>query len=308
MKSLIFFLLLCFLTTNLSAKRNNKEENNKCFRCHSWSTLGYRDSNSSILINLSVNQKDFYSSNHRNLACIDCHSKDFRKFPHPAKLKKEGLYCLNCHKDNKKFSVLNFKIIEADFKESIHYKKFGNEFTCFNCHDPHIFKINARKNSQISQTVMYDNQICLSCHNNINKIELLSRKVVPALNEVHDWLPHLKLHLANVRCIDCHTYSNTPGVSHLIVAKENAVKDCVNCHSENSLLLHTLYKFQSKQNRTEQGFINAIILNNSYIIGATRNYYLNLFSFIIFGIVIIALVTHGYLRYKSNKVMKNEKQ
>lgn len=304
----MFFLLLCFLNLKLSATKDNKEENNKCLKCHSWSTLGYKDDNSGLLVNLSVNPGEFYSSNHKNLACIDCHSKKFSIFPHSANIKKENLYCLNCHKDSQKFSIFNFKTIETDFKKSIHYKKFGNKFTCFNCHDPHTFKINARKNTQISKTVLYDNRICLDCHNNRTKIELLTKKIIPTLNESHNWLPHLQLHWANVRCIDCHTSSSAPGVSHLIFGKEKAVKDCVNCHSENSLLLHTLYKFQSVQNRNEQGFINAIILNNSYVIGATRNYYLNLFSFFIFGIMLIALGTHSYLRYKANKGKKNEKE
>lgn len=304
MKTLVFSLLLFFLNINLIANKDNKVENKKCLKCHSWSTIGYRERHNGLLVNLSVNPEEFYLSNHKNLTCIDCHSKDFTIFPHPLSLKKENLYCLNCHKDNPKLAIFNFKTIESDFKESIHYKKLGNKFTCFNCHDPHTFKINARVNTQIRKTVLYDNQICLDCHNNMTKIELLTKKVIPSLNESHSWLPHTELHWANVRCIDCHTASNTPGISHLILAKEKAVKDCVNCHSENSLLLHTLYKFQSKQKRDEQGFINAIILNNSYVIGATRNYYLNLFSFIIFGILLFVLSIHGFLRHKANKVKK----
>ena len=301
MKTANIILLFILLTINLFPDQNSKVENEKCLKCHSWSTLGYKDKETGLLINLSVNPENYYSSNHRNLSCTDCHSKEFSTFPHSSKLKEESLYCLDCHTDKKELSKYSFKEIEHDFKESIHYKKFGNKFTCFNCHEPHTFKVNARVNNQISKTVLYDNHICLDCHNNSEKIEAISKKVVPTLNSSHEWLPHLALHLANVRCIDCHATGTTAGVPHDILPKEKAVKDCVSCHSENSILLQTLYKFRSLQQRNEEGFINATILNNSYVIGATRNYYLNLFSFIIFGLTLIALGIHSYLRIKSKK-------
>ncbi len=301
MKTANIILLFILLTINLFPDQNSKVENEKCFKCHSWSTLGYKDKETGLLINLSVNPENYYSSNHRNLSCTDCHSKEFSTFPHSSKLKEESLYCLDCHTDKKELSKYSFKEMEHDFKESIHYKKFGNKFTCFNCHEPHTFKVNARVNNQISKTVLYDNHICLDCHNNSEKIEAISKKVVPTLNSSHEWLPHLELHWANVRCIDCHATGTTAGVPHDILPKDKAVKDCVNCHSENSILLQTLYKFRSLQQRNEEGFINATILNNSYVIGATRNYYLNLFSFIIFGLTLIALGIHSYLRVKSKK-------
>lgn len=303
MKRLLYLGIIFLLTQNtINAVNKNTEQNQNCLKCHSWSTLGYRDKDSGLLINLSVNPDTFYISNHKKLSCIDCHSKDFTIFPHAAKIKEEKLNCLDCHTDKKELSKYSFKLIEQDFKQSVHFQKFGDKFTCFNCHEPHSFKVNARVNTQIDKTVLYDNRICLDCHNNSSKIAMLSKKENPTLSAAHDWLPHLGLHLANVRCIDCHTLENTGGVSHLIQPKEKAIRDCVNCHSENSILLQSLYKFQSIQKRNEQGFINATILNNSYVIGATRNYYLNLFSFIIFGITLLALGIHGYKRYKGSSV------
>ena len=306
MRTLNIVLLFVLLTLNLFASQTSKEENAKCLKCHSWSTLGYKDKGTGLLINLSVNPENYYSSNHKNLSCIDCHSKKFSTFPHSSKLKEESLYCLDCHTDKKELSKYSFKEIEHDFKESIHYKIFGNKFTCFNCHEPHTFIVNARVNDQISKTVLYDNRICLDCHNNTEKIAAISKEAVPTLNSSHKWLPHLALHLANVRCIDCHATGTTAGVPHDILPKEKAVRDCVSCHSENSILLQTLYKFRSLQKRNEEGFINATILNNSYVIGATRNYYLNLFSFIIFGLTLIALGIHSYLRIKSKKAKNKD--
>jgi len=299
-------IILSFITTlNVAGSKpiikSNKEINEKCLKCHSLSTLGYRDESSGLIINLSVNPKEFYKSNHKNLECIECHSKDFQTFPHPEKLKHENLYCLDCHKDEKEFSKFHFNSIESDFKNSIHYKLLNNKFNCFSCHDPHSFRINARVNQNIAETVLYDNRICLQCHNNETSIYNLSGKYLPSLNEVHTWLPHKDLHWANVRCIDCHTIPTKAGVSHLILPKEEALQNCVKCHSTNSILLQSLYKFQSKQARNKEGFINAVIFNNSYVIGATRNYYLNLLSFMIFGAVIIALSVHAILRWRSTK-------
>ncbi len=228
----------------------NKEQNSYCLKCHSMSTLGYKDPGSGMLKNLSVNPHEFYSSNHKDLECIQCHSEKFKTFPHPANLKSENLYCLNCHQDNPDLFKFSFKTIEKDFKESIHYQKFRNKFTCFNCHEPHSFKIHARVNKEIKQTVLYDNQICLECHNNETKIEHFTNEVLPDLNSAHSWLPHKELHWKSVRCIDCHTAKSSAGVSHIILPKEKALKNCVECHSTNSILLQSLYKFQTKEEKT----------------------------------------------------------
>ena len=293
-------------TNSFKERDSNKEKNYYCLRCHSMPTMGYLDPQSRILKSLSVSPDNFYSSNHKNLGCTECHSTEFNTFPHPSKLKNEDLYCLNCHRDNPELSKFSFKTIEKDFKKSIHYQKFGNRFTCFNCHDPHSFKINARVNSQIKETVLYDNHICLECHNNESKIAGFTNDLIPNLNTSHQWLPHRDLHWKSVRCIDCHTGKSSAGISHNILPKEKAVRNCVECHSSNSILVQSLYKFQTKEERNKEGFINAVILNNSYVIGATRNYYLNLLSFIIFGLILIALIIHGFLRWNSKKRNTNE--
>lgn len=297
---LVFFLLFISVSTGYSFGYSVKDENAKCLRCHSMSTLGYKTTYN-IVVNLSVNPSEFYSSNHKNLECINCHSKDFTSFPHTARLKDEKLYCLNCHEDNPKLSKYGFKNIEKEFKESIHYLKFGNNFNCFVCHDPHSFKVHARVGKQIRETVLYDNQICLQCHDNSTKIKQISGEFAPDLNMAHQWLPHRDMHWKSVRCIDCHTETTSNGVSHKILSKEKALKNCVACHSSNSILLQSLYKFQSKEERTKQGFVNGIILNNAYVIGATRNYYLNLLSFIIFGLTLIGIVIHWLFRVRAKK-------
>lgn len=298
MKSnLIFlFLLLCGIYSAIPA-----QDNGKCYRCHSMATLGYKDPDAGTIIDLSVNPEEFVKSNHKDLQCMECHSKDYSVYPHPAQAKSENLYCLNCHIDNPELAKYSFKDVENQFKESVHYKKLKDKFTCFSCHDPHNFKINARLNENIKQTVLYDNQICMECHAHSDKIENISGAMLPNLELSHTWLPHMDIHWKSVRCLDCHSDPQTIGVSHKILAKEDAVKNCVECHSKDSRLLHSLYKFKSKEEKNEYGFINAVLFNDSYVIGATRNYFLNLVSFFFFGGLIILITIHAYLRYKSKR-------
>lgn len=295
MKSIKYLILIViFLPGLLNAEHS---DNKKCLRCHSMATFGIRDTLSLLVKNLSVNPVEFDSSNHKRLICTKCHSKDFDNFPHPQELKSENLYCLNCHRDDEKLVKFRFPDIEKEFKESVHFKKLKDKFTCFNCHDPHSFKINSRVKENLKEAVLYDNQICLECHNYADKIEGLSGRILPSLSVTHNWLPHQKLHWESVRCIDCHILQNVSGVSHLILEKKDAVKNCVKCHSKDSMLRQSLYKFQAKEERNKIGFLNATILNDSYIIGATRNIYLDVISFIAFGLTIIGISIHGFLRW-----------
>jgi hypothetical protein len=89
----------------------------------------------------------------------------------------------------------------------------------------------------------------------------------------HEWLPDPDRHLAAVRCIDCHTrMTDSVLVAHEVMAADSAVNSCVDCHSQNSILMGTLYKYASKESRDQEGFINGVIFSNdSYVIGANRS-------------------------------------
>lgn len=276
--------------------------NRKCLRCHSLTTLGYKSAADGLYVDLSVDPAEFHASNHGKLACVTCHTKAFQTFPHTAALRRKQLVCLDCHKKDHKLLKFQFPGILREFQASVHVQKLGKKFTCFSCHDPHSFKIHARLGREVAKTVLYDNRICLQCHSNEPEIIRLSGSGLPSLDQIHAWLPHKDLHWANVRCIDCHTAPSNMGVSHQILPKERAVRDCVRCHSSNSLLLQSLYKFQARQARSRDGFLNATVLNHSYVIGATRNYYLNIVSFVVFGMTVAGIALHaGLRRYFTDK-------
>ncbi len=281
-----FFILL------LSALAFGQENGNDCLRCHSMQTLNKKDLETGKIKNLAVNPKEYAHSNHAGFECTDCHSEEFGEFPHPAKLSGEDIHCLDCHENSDDSSLVQFETIQESFEKSVHFMATDGEFTCFDCHDPHTFKLTARNIHDIKSTIKYDNQICFDCHDNTDKINLYTERTFPSLAVTHQWLPHQQLHWDNVRCIDCHTDPNQPGVSHLILPKEKAVSNCVECHSTNTRLAQTLYKFEVQETRKKDGFFNGVILNNSYIVGATRNYYLNLASFIIFGATFVVILLH----------------
>lgn len=296
MKNAYLFILFICLSAISFGQVNTDEI--MCFECHSDKTLVKEDNETGLLVKLFVDPEKYKKSIHKNLTCTDCHSEEFEEAPHPEDLKKEEITCLNCHDDG---HVFKFETIQTQIEDNVHFKKMGDAYNCFVCHDQHSFYISARYNEDVKQTVAYDNSFCLNCH-------LDENKDVKDLNQVHEFLPHKERHWSSVRCIDCHAKVEEGIVSHFVGVKETAVRTCNECHSTDSRLLQTLYQFQAKQERNEQGFFNGVILNNSYVIGATRNFYFNLVSVILLGLTIVAIFIHLGLRLRAAKGGENGKK
>jgi predicted CXXCH cytochrome family protein len=208
--------------------------------------------------------------------------------------------CIDCHGGDEKFSQYHFEEIEVEYQESTHFKLEQDGFSCWKCHNPHSYKISVRNSNNLKETIAYDNAICLSCHSDYSRFQLLTDREEINLIKKHDWLPNQTAHIANVRCIECHTkINNNIPVAHQIRPKSEAVKRCNECHSQNSILMASLYKFESRAQRRD-GFFNGIILNESYVIGANRNEYLNLLSLIIFIGVLGIIAVHIIFRIRKN--------
>jgi predicted CXXCH cytochrome family protein len=283
------------------------KENQRCFKCHGQDRYEYtnetlgRQVKALMCSERIIRKEEFYKSNHRSFNCTDCHSDEYIKFPHSGELRMEQKYnCIDCHGGDEKFAQFHFEEIEAEYKQSTHFKMEDDGFSCWKCHNPHTYKITVRNKNNLKETIAYDNAICLNCHSDFSRFQLLTDKAEINIIQKHDWLPNQAAHFANVRCIECHTkINNNIPVSHLIKPKEEAVKHCNECHSQNSILMASLYKFESKEQRRD-GFFNGIILNASYVIGANRNGYLNLFSLIIFVVVIVIICVHIFFRIRKN--------
>ncbi len=279
------------------------EQNERCFICHGQGKYEYTNENlgrqvkALMFSERIINREKFYSSNHRSFSCTDCHSEDYTSFPHDGQLRMEQQYnCIDCHGGDEKFAKYSFEAIEAEYQASVHFKLEDGGFTCWKCHDPHDYKISVRNSNNLKETILYDNNICLNCHANFSHFQLLTDREEINILAKHEWLPNQSSHFKSVRCIECHSeVNNDIPVSHLINPKEKAVRKCNECHSQNSLLMSSLYKFESKEQRKD-GFFNGIILNQSYVIGANRNEYLNIFSLIIFGLVVLVICGHVFFR------------
>jgi hypothetical protein len=284
------------------------DQNEKCLRCHGSTKYTYLNKVTNMEVaammcdNRVVNRKEFYTANHRSFACTDCHATEYDSFPHPGQLRMESQYaCIDCHGNDEKFAKFKFEEIEKEFQQSVHYTANSEAFTCWKCHNPHSYRINIRDSKNIEQSIAYDNQICLHCHSDFERFQLLTERKEINLIEKHEWLPNQALHFSQVRCIECHARPNDSLlVSHRIMPKDKAVKRCVECHSQNSLLMSSLYKYQTKENRTQAGFLNATILNNAFVIGANRNIMLNRTSLVIFTIMIGVMLVH-FVLYRITK-------
>jgi hypothetical protein len=240
---------------------------------------------------------------HKTFDCTDCHSYEYSTYPHQANLKLEPLgTCLDCHGGDEAFASYQFERIDEEFKKSVHYKAYGDNFTCSKCHSQHTYTTTSRTSSNVIEIVDYSNKMCLSCHNDMKLYKMVSGHDNPKLVQVHEWLPNQELHFKHVRCIECHTeVTDSLMVSHNILEKKYALKKCVECHSSNSRLKASLYKYQNLQTRAEKGIFNTVLANESYVIGTQQSPLLKLLSIVIFLLTLTGIVIHSAFRFFKKK-------
>lgn len=308
---LIVFVLLGYynnaqMLVDFESEPAALESNQHCFNCHAQRIYSFENEFTGRLErkamnpNFIYNPDDFYKGVHRHFSCTDCHSPDYETFPHQAELRLEEMYsCLDCHGGDPTYEQYKFELIEEEFHKSVHSSRHDETFDCWMCHDPHSYRAMTRSNNKVSEIVQYHNNVCASCHNNEDRFSLISDSLKLPLEQIHAFLPNSKLHFNAVRCIECHTSPmDTMWVAHNILPKDMAVKNCVECHSANTMLMSSLYKYQNIEARRNFGTLNAIFINDSYVIGANRNVYLNIISIVIFGLTLLGIMIHIIFRIK----------
>ncbi len=286
------------------------ESSRVCANCHGNRYYSFHNSVTDLETRKRMNPYFFIdtvkyvNAIHSFFACQDCHSSEYETYPHPSELKLEPKFsCIDCHGGDETFAKYQFDEIDVEVQNSVHKLAHMDQFKCEMCHDLHSYKLTARdEQSKIKEIVMEDNQMCLSCHNNLSKYQILTSNEKPELLKTHNWLPNQELHFMSVRCIECHTpTSDTLMVSHKILPKEQAVHLCSDCHSTNSILRTKLYKYHAEESRGDQGYYNAVILNEAYVIGANRNRYLNILSLLFFGLALSGIGVHIVARILKKK-------
>lgn len=268
-----------------------RRQNAECTACHSEAglrALPRQDMDVKKLSGLLVDTSVFDKSIHTGMACRTCHTGGYREFPHvgAASGKAETLPCAECHAQK------TYRI-EPQVARSVHAKNLKDKFTCSSCHDSHVYQTAARLRDP-EQIVKQDNAMCLGCHNSDAKFAAMAGALVPPkkrpdIEAIHEWLPNTQRHWAAVRCIECHTPASTTrtlDLSHEVLNKDRAEKNCVTCHTQNTALRTRLYRWQAETEGARLGFINSAIIGQAYVIGATRNTY---FDYLGIALVVLAL-------------------
>jgi len=275
-----------------------------CLSCHTVAGQAAKPPRPNVAERLrdqQINSENFEQSVHADLSCDDCHGDGFTRFPHRGASQETIKTCPECHKGQN-------RTIVPEFKRSVHARLGPNVFTCYSCHDPH----NVRKAASLGgvrNLAHRDNGMCLGCHDSDAQYAKWSPNKRPDLSIVHSWQPNPQIHWTAVRCIDCHTPEKPNGaIAHDILPKAQAERHCVDCHSTDSSLLTRLYRHEIGEERTsEAGFINAYVLTHAYVVGVTRNAYLDWASLILFVVLLSALAGHGLLRFTGYLIRKGRK-
>lgn len=279
-------------------------KNHDCLQCHSQQTYSFHndmmDTEEKRLMNpyLIIDTIRLRTGVHQGFDCTDCHSYDYMTYPHAASLKLEPMMtCLDCHGGDESYAKYEFDKVAEEVAKSIHHESFGDNFTCSKCHDQHYYSPTARTSSSIVEIVENSNNMCLSCHSDMKRFSLVSEDEKPTVVDIHDWLPNQELHFKHVRCIECHTaVEDDLMVSHNIRSKEEAVRRCAECHSANSLLKASLYKYQNLQERAEDGSALGVLSNENYVIGSHQIPILKTISLIIFFAAFAGIIIHVIFR------------
>lgn len=287
--------------------------NAACFECHSPVAVARKPKDDFDLCRLrfsTVAPDKYRASNHGEQKCVDCHGGEddagkqttyYDRYPHDPKGKGATAQCSDCHS-------AKVKRIRPMFLKSVHARsdELRERFTCATCHDPHVHAV-AKRLVDPRAVVAMDNQICLDCHDSDERfaefapLDLDSglRVSRPKIDQIHKWLPNARLHWTAVRCIDCHTPMVEPTklLSHEILDHEKAERNCVACHSRDTMLNLRLYRHLASQEQQGLGFTNSVMLRSSYVVGATQSPFLDLLLGLALIGAVLGCIGHGVARF-----------
>ncbi len=306
---LLIILVMSFGSlTQVKAQYYDDPKEHQCLKCHSNTSYSFHnelmDREEKRMMNpyYVLDTVAMRTGVHQVFDCTDCHSFEYSTYPHQANLKLEPMAsCLDCHGGDEAFASYQFERIDEEVQKSVHYQAYGESFSCSKCHDQHTYRPIARNADNVKEIVKYSNDMCLTCHANMQRYEMVAGREKPELVQVHSWLPNQELHFQNVRCIECHTQvTDSLMVSHDILPKSQATRSCQECHSGNSKLKASLYKYENLQNRGGGAFGN-IISNDSYIIGTHQVPLLQKLSYLILALVFVVVFIHLTFRILKGK-------
>ena len=299
---------LCYaagLDSGPEALEQARAINAKCLECHVVEALRNPPKEGLDLKKLRrvvLDPAAFASSTHGRLACTKCHTEGYTKQPHARDANEMTSTCSDCH------SKITRKI-EQGFEASVHHKNLTDIITCLTCHNPHVMR-SVKNLADPSKIVFQHNRICLGCHDSDETFAKYApeKRVRPAIDDIHSWLPNARMHWKAVRCVECHTpLSDDVNVpSHEIVKRDRAERKCVSCHSSNSTLNARLYRYLAKEEQQKYGFLNSAILGNAYMISATRHPVVDGIVIALAGLTLVGVLVHGLLRFIAYRTRRSK--
>jgi hypothetical protein len=312
---LIFvFLIISILSVSAQKARNHPAilENYNCLRCHgqsvytSFSMDAKQHMNQPMAESRVIPSMKYQNAIHGSLKCIDCHAEGYSNTPHPVDLKFEPLYtCTDCHEGQKKFKKYHLDSIQTGYEKSIHAKAMHNTFNCWKCHNAHTYFTTFSEGADLKSAITSSNSTCLDCHNNAVNYKRVSVKTQKDVLKSHEWLKYPELHLKNIRCVDCHAKLTTSTFTpHEILPAEKAIRECTACHSQKSILSHSLLRTK-KGNESFLNFTNNKALEYAFIMGANRSITLTIISTVLFIIVLLIIFIHLIFLKHYRKLHKN---
>jgi len=253
-----------------------------CVPCHENAGLKMAVVRSDgLLHDLYVDSLRFHASIHyrrEKHKCQDCHKQGYDVIPHTS---AKSLVCFDCHEDFK----AKFLEIQKEALQSVHFGSAEVRFGCGTCHSPHYMK------KAVEMTLAEKNAMCINCHTdrfNKNNMTLIGR---------HNWHILAPLHLQNTACIACHTKPETGvlGVAfkHKILKKEEATRECADCHAPDGKMLQYLTDIGEKPKTDLTG---EQIFQTFYISGATNLKWLDWAGTGLVALSIIGAFGHGLIR------------
>ncbi|MEA3276010.1 MAG: cytochrome c3 family protein [Pseudomonadota bacterium] len=276
-----------------------RQWNGECIACHTEQAVKFPPRPGMDLEKLASALMDpflYEKSQHAGMACKTCHGKGSTEYPHVAGSEEKILDCDECHAQEA------FRV-KAQFDKSVHARNLSERFNCNICHDPHVDRV-ASELGDPRKIVEQDNGKCLECHDSDLKFAefgdtLPKEKARPDIDKIHEWLPNTERHWQAVRCVECHTPVSTHSklaLSHEILDKEQAERNCVSCHSQDTALRTRLYRHVAQEETNEMGFLNSAVLGDAYVIGATRNVYLDRLALWLVGVTLAGIAIHLGIR------------
>jgi predicted CXXCH cytochrome family protein len=258
-----------------------------CARCHQNPALAPAVKGPlGVVRSLYIDPAGFEESYHYKIGkktqCKLCH-EDISAFPHQ---RTKPLACGDCHPEEKKPI---FAAIATGVHGSVH-----KDLDCNSCHDVH------RNKPAAEMTLAEKNQGCLKCH----EYGLGSTKY-PALEPIpiaayHAWHPQAELHLSRMACVVCHTDLATASADeatamaskHLIRDQSHATRDCAACHNPDSKTARYLIDL----GRTQGGQDPDRVLARIYLVGGTRNAWIERGGLALVALTALGVAGHGAAR------------